>query len=240
MRNGNLIAQVEDYVRKVFLENKVPSAIAHDFSHVHRVRNWALFIARSEDYPDLETVEMTALLHDIGRALVTREGEHRNHGEVGSETAGEYLREKSSLPEETIDYITRAIRYHNARPSLVDDVCSVIGSEAKLIQILRDADTMDAIGAVGLTRALTSRHSLPEYDPNIIRGETWGLSSDGFTTRFDAGKGIGEYIVDQVNFQICLYENLRTETARKLAGPLVQYMRDFILQLEQEVTDPTV
>jgi uncharacterized protein len=239
MKDQDLPPFIEDYVRKAFASNQSPNAIAHDIDHILRVRNWAVFIAGREGYSDLLIVEIAALLHDIGRAFVDEEGKDGNHGETGSRIAGDLLQKVSSLSTETIDQITRAIQYHNARPSQVDDLCQNIGEEAMLIQILRDADMMDALGAVGLVRAFTSKHSAPAYDPHNVRGETWELSSDAFTARFDEGTGIGKRIIDQVNFQISFYENLRTDAATRLAGPLIRYMRGFVAQLENEVGCPT-
>ena len=42
-------------------------------------------------------------------------------------------------------------------------------------------------------------------------------------------------IIDQINLQIHYYDNLTTGTAKRLAEPLVKYMKDFILQLESEI-----
>ena len=57
----NEIQQVEDHARRM-----MAAEVAHDFKHADRVRNWALHIAKREGYEDLETVEIAALLHDIG------------------------------------------------------------------------------------------------------------------------------------------------------------------------------
>jgi hypothetical protein len=57
----------------------------------------------------------------------------------------------------------------------------------------------------------------------------------GFEARFSAGQGIGDYIVDQLNFQISFYGDLKTETARRLGKPLVEFMRSFMMQLDSEI-----
>ena len=150
--------------------------------------------------------------------------------------ANRLLNENSALTKEQIEQITSAIKYHSSRPSLIADLLNNIGEKGKLIEIIRDADTMDAIGAVGLMRAFTSKYFLPEYESDNIKGETWELSSDGFSKRLEKGLGVGKYIIDQVNFQISYYENLRTTTAKKLAKSLVQFMKDFVLQLEHEIS----
>jgi hypothetical protein len=84
--------------------------------------------------------------------------------------------------------------------------------------ILRDADILDLLGAVGIMRACTSKYNKPEYDPQQIKGETWGMRAEDFTRRFRQGLGIGPYLVDQINFQISCYDNLQTATARAWAA----------------------
>ena len=253
--DNDLIARTENYVKEAFagIEGNW-YLIAHDFKHVNRVRNWALYLAEREGFSNLQMVETTALLHDIGLAYMDKDEETSSagveapdetstksarlpeHASAGARIAEKYLRENSDFSSEQIEQITLAVGYHSSRPSLVDDFIKTIPIDsAKLINILRDADTMDAIGAVGLMRAFTSKYFLPEYDPDRIKGETWGLSSDEFRARFGEGLGSVTYIVDQINQQIRYYENLRTETARHLAEPLVQYMKSFVLQLEHEI-----
>jgi hypothetical protein len=100
---------------------------------------------------------------------------------------------------------------------------------------LRDADILDLLGAVGIMRGCTSMHQWQEYDPAQVKGETWGITAAGITARFQAGLGTGPTIVDHLNFQISCYENLHTEAARRWGRLLAEYMRTFILQLEQEV-----
>jgi uncharacterized protein len=238
MKDKDLIARIENYVKQAFTGKEGKNTIAHDFTHVDRVRNWALFIAEKEQFNDMETAEIAALLHDIGRVLIDHEAKSSGHGKIGAELAERYLTENSPLNRETIFQISRAIKYHDSRPSVVDELCVAIGKEGKLIQILRDADQLDAIGTVGLMRAFTSKYHLPEYDPDNIKGETWGFPSAKFTERFDNGTGIGKYIIDQVNFQISLYECLRTKTAIKEAKPIVQFMKEFVIQLETEIMRP--
>ena len=61
------------------------------------------------------------------------------------------------------------------------------------------------------------------------------ISPDDFTRRFKTGAGIGNTIVDQVNFQISCFENLHTQVARSIAQPMVEFTQAFVVQLEAEV-----
>jgi putative nucleotidyltransferase with HDIG domain len=184
----DLIARIEEYVQEAF--RSVEGAwylIAHDFKHVSRVRNWAVCLAEKEGFSDLQIVETTALLHDIGLAYRGAEVESSEgtsiktaklpeHASVGAKMADKYLRENTDYNNEQIQSITMAIGYHSSPPSLVDEFVKTIPvNSAKLINFLRDADTLDAIGAVGLMRALTSKYFLPEYDPDEIKVKHGGL-----------------------------------------------------------------
>jgi len=213
-----VVQQVEDYVKQVMKE----VAGHHDFKHVDRVRDRALQIAKSEGFGDLELVEVTALLHDIGLAYVK---ERKTHSQVGSEIADKFLRENNLLTEEKIGKITDAIKYHS----------SIRDGSGKLFEILRDADVLDALGAVGIMRAFTSKSYKPEYNPENIKGENWGLSGRSYDKLFKKGLEAGNNIIDQINLQISYYDNLATETARQLAKPLVEFMKNYVTQLEHEI-----
>jgi len=225
----DMIRQVEDYVRSV-----MTGEIAHDFKHVDRVRHWALRIVEEEGFEDLEMVEIAALLHDIGLPHVDEGRERDKHGPAGAEIAERFLKESSSLTEEQIEKIVLAVRYHSSPPTLVAEFLEGVGEKGRLLEIIRDADMLDAVGAVGLMRAITSKSGRPEYTQGKVKGDTWGLSSRGFDDKFAEGLGVGETIVDHINFQISLYDNLHTKTARRLARPLVEFMKEYIVQLERE------
>ena len=212
------IVKIEGYVRDV-LENE----IAHDFKHVDRVRNWGLRVARGEGYDDLELIEAAALLHDVGLSVC---GESRaDHAALGADVAHVYLTEHQLYPPKEIDAIVDAVRNLNTLHSV----------DVLLINIIRDADMLDLWGAVGIMRAFTSKAHKPEYDPTNIKGKTWRMTAPDVDRRFAEGIGIGPYIMDQINFQISCYDNLNTATARELGAPLVDMMRQFVLQLEYEV-----
>jgi len=218
--NCSRIPRIEEFVRQS-LGDVREHQIAHDFKHVDRVRNWALKLARSEGVEELALVEACALLHDVGLAHVERREQHAN---VGARIASAFLHENKLFSENEIVAIADAIRHHSSPRG-----------GGRLGAILRDADKLDALGAVGLMRAFTSKNKLVEYEPQCIKSITWQLSMRDFEERFASGVGIGHTIVDQINFQISFLGALETKAASEIAEPLAAFMRTFVRQLEAEI-----
>jgi hypothetical protein len=238
---SDLIELTGRYVREVFSDNTGDLMIAHDFKHVHRVRNRAVFIAVEEKYPDLEMVEITALLHDIGLSRMSGDetGKRQAHGPLGADMARQFLQINSSLSPGDIELITDTVRHHSDPPKIMDDHISDLGDRGNLLEIITDADRIDALGAVGIMRACTSKYFLPDYDPVNVKGKSWGLSTSEFLMKsgVDSVKVPPvENIIEQINQQIRYYDSLHTGTAKKLAKPMVEYMKGFILQLEKELS----
>lgn len=216
------ISQIENFAKASMDSiNNLDLRIAHDYKHADRVRGWALQIAQNEGFENLEVVEATALLHDIGLAHVTQ---RKHHAQVGADMAAQFLNKYRLFSSQEIEIIAEAIRYH----------ASTIGG-GKLGAILRDADKLELFGAIGILRCLTSRCTLPDYDPQNIKGNTWQMSIDTFEDRFRTSIGVGDYIIDYLNFQMSLYSDLYTKTAQEIALPLIEYAKTFVLQLESEV-----
>jgi HD superfamily phosphodiesterase len=162
------------------------------------------------------------LLHDIGRSRP----EEGNHGQVGAELARDLLGEGELFRDEEIERICFAIANHNSVQPVEDEVAL----------ILRDADMLDQLGSNGLARCLASKAVKPFYPKDNPKGETWGLTGEQFNYRLDLEKkGVGGYIVDQINFQISRGDCLNTATARKLAQPGIEFLQNFLIGLEKEL-----
>jgi HD superfamily phosphodiesterase len=223
----SVIDRIEHYVRETMDAAQDPNLrLAHDYKHVDRVRHWALRIAAEESYSEVLLVEAAALLHDIGLAYLAPGVARSQHGAVGAEVAARYLQQEGLFSDAARGAIVEAVGCHN-----------FLGCGGELAAILRDADMLDALGAVGVMRAFVSKYVHPEYDPADVKGKTWGLTARDYDRRFAAGEGIGPTIVDQINFQISFAGNLSTSAARRAAVPLVAYMRGFLLQLAHEVEE---
>ena len=113
----------------------------HGFSHILRVYRLCERIGRQEN-ADLTIVRAAALLHDVEGDVDVREEHHLAAARFAEKTL---IKERWS--EEAIKAVVHCIRAHRFR----DDSEKPQTVEA---QVLFDADKIDAIGAVGVARAV--------------------------------------------------------------------------------------
>ena len=130
----------------------------HDWFHINRVYKNALLIAKNEKV-DLFVVQLGALLHDIADAKF-----YDGDESIGPKKARDFL--KSQQVEETvISHIENIILFISYKSSF-DHNRSFSSPELNVIQ---DADRLDAIGAIGIARCFNyggfKNRSL--YDPEI-------------------------------------------------------------------------
>jgi len=111
-----------------------------DWQHTHRVFNYALQIAETENESNFEVVSLAALLHDIGRVRSSQ-----NHAKKGSAKAYELLIDQG-YSKDLAREVAECILSHS------------IGSETEPqtleAKILFDADKLDMTGAIGAARAI--------------------------------------------------------------------------------------
>lgn len=104
-------------------------------------------IAREEGYDRLDLVIAASLLHDVGRGAEENLGIH--HAIASGRLAEAILH--GYMPEEDVRAVVRAVLAHSYSLGLRDD--------DMLSCIVSDADKLDALGAVGVVRAVIHGHS---------------------------------------------------------------------------------
>lgn len=129
----------------------------HDWFHIERVYKNAIAINSFEKADDL-IVALAALLHDIADAKFNNGDE-----EIGPKVAGDFLK-TLELNVETIDHVQQIIRNLSYKSSL-----GKITFQSKELDVVQDADRLDAIGAIGIARAFTygGYKNRVLYDPEI-------------------------------------------------------------------------
>jgi uncharacterized protein len=150
----------------------------HGWWHVERVRRTAIAIQKAEGLGNPVVVEAAALVHDIGDYKV--KGDEDGMGVVKK------ILDESGLPEEMITEVLYIHENISFRKSLDGAV-----TRTPELDIVQDADRLDAIGAVGIARAFSyggSRGSeifIPGEKPvNIDSGEAYRSSQSSVINHF--------------------------------------------------------
>jgi uncharacterized protein len=129
----------------------------HDWFHIERVYKTALSIHAKEE-GDLLIVTLAALLHDIADSKFNNGDE-----EIGPRVAGDFLK-TIGIPDHIILQVQQIIKNLSYKASL-----GKIEYFSKELDIVQDADRLDAIGAIGIARAFTygGFKNRVLYDPEI-------------------------------------------------------------------------
>ncbi len=142
----------------LFVKEKLENAEGgHDWFHIERVYKNALLIADGETC-DIDIVKLGALLHDIADSKF-----HDGDETVGPKMAREFL-ESHNVDEATIEHVINIIENVSFKGGNSEKAFSSVE-----LDIVQDADRLDAIGAIGIARTFNyggfKNRSL--YNPNI-------------------------------------------------------------------------
>jgi len=199
----------------------------HGFAHVLRVYHLAERLALAEG-ADLDIVRAAALLHDVKGDQPEREPESGVRVERLSHqfSAAGFARQTlkaEGWPEGRISAVEHCIRAHRFRD---------VSEQPQTLEarILFDADKLDAIGAIGVARAIAhaARAGQPFYSPPSTRFLESGQKEIG-----EHHSAYHEYLFKLRKLKDRLY----TPTARTLAQERHLRMTDFFEQLALEAGD---
>lgn len=208
----DLIEKTREFVA-YFLEGE-PSS--HDMSHINRVEALCLEIQKEEGGNPL-ILHLAALLHDVG--VIKEHEEGGDHALYSAEIASEFLG-KTGLEKEIIEAVTDCILTHRfsgeKRPETIE------------ARILQDADRLDALGAVGIFRAVFSMGALRmlKYTTGIDKG-----SSKKTVYVEDPLEGFNEYMQYK---PFTIPEKLNTEASKRIAAERLKIMRLYLEALNLE------
>ena len=149
----SIIEQTIKFV-KITLAN---AETGHDWFHIERVYKTAQTINAIEKGDQL-VVELAALLHDIADSKFNNGDE-----EIGPQKAGNFLN-TIGVEDETILHVQEIIRNLSYKTNL-----GTVTFKSKELNVVQDADRLDAIGAIGIARAFTygGYKNRVLYDPAI-------------------------------------------------------------------------
>ncbi|HZW62616.1 MAG TPA: HD domain-containing protein [Flavobacteriaceae bacterium] len=213
MTNPTLIEKTIAFVKSELLNAEA----GHDWFHTQRVYNNALLIAKNE-VVNREVVQLAALLHDIADSKF-----HNGDETIGPRKAGAFLTSQQVSSEITA-HVVAIISTMSYRNSL--DNSSTFHS--KELEVVQDADRLDAIGAIGIARAFHygGYKNRSIYHPDIPP------KSD--MTPAEYKTQVSPTLNHFYEKLLLLKEKMNTSTGKKLAEKRHQFMLDYLEQFFNE------
>jgi uncharacterized protein len=209
-------AEFEMHPVLVELERRVQTklsadATGHDQWHVSRVRRLAVILANEEGADQL-VVEAAALLHDLYRPEESREGllHYGPEALAGMRT----LLLEVEFPPEKIDAVLHCVEVHENYGFSGDQTRASLEAF-----ILRDADRLDAVGAIGIARVFmfSGAHGRSLWEPDE-RPKHWSANQ----------RPGGSAITHFYEKLLRLEEEMHTQTARRCARRRHEFMERFL------------
>lgn len=200
-----------------FVKEKLQNAEGgHDWFHIERVFNNANLIAKTE-ICNVQIVQLAALLHDIADSKF-----HDGNEDIGPETAREFLRGEK-VDQEIIDHVVQIIRNISFKGGNFERRFDSVE-----LQIVQDADRLDAIGAVGIARAFNygGFKNRALYDPSV---------RPNLTMTKDEYKNSNSPTINHFYEKLLLLKDkMNTVTGKKIAEKRHKYMEEFLRQFYGE------
>lgn len=200
-----------------FVKDKLEGAEAgHDWFHIERVWKLAAKLAATESC-DFTVVELAALLHDIADPKF-----HDGDETLALQISREFLEGENvdSAIVEQVLFIIKNVSFKNRK-----EVPEIMPVE---LQIVQDADRLDAIGAIGIARTFNYggfKNNLM-YHPDIH--PKMNMSKE------DYKKSAGTTINHFYEKLLLLKDLMNTATGKKLAKDRHDFMLGFLEQFYHE------
>lgn len=200
-----------------FVKEKLEGAEAgHDWFHIERVWKLSKKIAEKEG-GNLEVIELSALLHDIADPKF-----HNGDETLALKISKDFLEEihvNAKLIEQVL-FVIKNISFKNRAEAPENPPLE--------LQIVQDADRLDAIGAIGIARTFNFggfKNNLmyhPEIKPNLGMNKEEYKKSNGTTINHFYEK------------LLLLKDLMNTETAKKIASERHNFMLQFLDEFYKE------
>lgn len=203
----------------VFVKETLKNAEGgHDWFHILRVYNNAKLISKREDV-DAFIVALGALLHDIADAKF-----YDGDETVGPRMATEFLATQG-VSTNVIDQVVFIIEHISYKNSLDKNRIHQTSPELEVVQ---DADRLDAIGAIGIARCFNygGFKNRGMYDPNIPPNLNM--------TKEEYKKSDAPTINHFYEKLLLLKNTMNTETGSRIARDRHQFMEQYLAQFYAE------
>jgi uncharacterized protein len=200
-----------------FVKEKLENAEGgHDWFHIERVYKNSILIAKEEDC-DLTVVKLGALLHDIADSKF-----HDGDETIGPKIARTFL-ESENVFEETINHVINIIENISFKGGNFENKFS-----SKELEIVQDADRLDAIGAIGIARTFNygGFKNRALYDPSIA--PNLNMSKEEYK---NSNSPTLNHFYEKL---LLLKDKMNTATGKKIALERHKYMENFLSQFYAE------
>lgn len=203
---------------ELFVKSELKNTEAgHNWFHVERVLKNALEIAKEEKEIDSAVIMLASLLHDIADSKF-----HNGDETIGPKKAKTFL-ENQNLNDSTINHVVKIIENISYKGGNFEQKF-----HSKELDIVRDADNLDALGAIGIARAFNyggfkNREIYnPEISPKLNMTPEEYKSSEAPTINHFYEK------------LLLLRDKMNTKTGKKLAENRHQFLEKFLEQFYDE------
>lgn len=210
--NTDLFEAVKSVVEEKFRRESAD----HDWYHIERVLKLAEYIQNQEG-GNLLVVQLAALLHDIS--------DHKLNGGIKND-CGRVSRELLTTLDADEELISRVC-------DIVDKVSfkgAGVGDESGSLEldIVRDADRLDAIGAIGIARAFHygGKNNRSFYEPDL--GPSLHADFDSYSS--DKSHTLNHFYEKL----LLIKDRLRTKTAQQIGSERHQIMSEFVSDFLKE------
>lgn len=214
MKDENVIQETIAFVKKT-LDG---AEGGHDWFHIERVYKNSLLIAKEEKV-DMLIVSLGALLHDIADAKF-----YNGDESIGPKIASDFLHSKKVTPE-VIHQVVKIIENISFKSSLETKKERFNSLE---LQVVQDADRLDAIGAIGIARTFNyggfKNRALynPDIPPNLNM------------TKEEYKKSNAPTINHFYEKLLLLKDKMNTSSGKKIAEQRHSFMLQFLSQFNAE------
>ena len=214
MNKEKIIAATIAFVKKE-LKN---AEGGHDWFHIARVFKNTLLISKDEKVA-VFVVSLAALLHDIADPKF-----YNGDETVGPKVATTFLKEQK-VDTVIITHVINIIKHISFKNSFDKEAKKFTSKELEVVQ---DADRLDAIGAIGIARCFNyggfKNRGLydPEIIPNLNMTKEQYKNSDAPTLNHFYEK------------LLLLKDQMNTASGKKIALERHQYMEQFLKQFYNE------
>lgn len=206
--NANIIDEIKKEIKNLeFLSS-------HDYYHLLRVYNNVVKLCSEEVVQEQVafTAQLGALLHDVGHKKVSYTS--KNEHEKESADIARQLITKHGLSHEEIDAVIECVLNHRASKQ--------IKSNSIAVQILQDADRLDALGAIAVVRTFSYDSNRPIYLPEEPpKAEYDGISLSSIN-----------HIVEKI--LKLTPDTFNTTAAQGIAQKRLSYVKGFVDEFLQE------